>query len=545
MGRIRGRITLEEYCKKNNMNYLLDEWDYEKNKISPSEISYGSHTIVSWKCSKGHRYKKDVHSRCQGVGCSQCSGVIFTRQEKIFDAYPEYLNELDEEFNDYDELKGLTCGSAKKVHWKCSKGHKYIKSINNKIKGEECPICSNKIVLKGYNDLETWCKSNNKEDILNDWDYKNNSIKPDEIVCGSNSRVHFICHICGHRWTTKLYARTKQNTDCPICKRRSKTSFPEQAIYFYMKKYFEDSISGDRKVLDGKELDIYIPSKKIGIEYDGDPWHKDRKLDFIKEKLCKEKNIKLIRIRESNSNYSSCDDIYVYKYQNWSELDTIIKLILEKMNITNPVVNIEKDEYIIKEQFYSIIKNNSLAEMYPEIAKEWHPTKNGKITPEQISSETHDSYYWICPKCGAEYKAMVKNRVRVGSGCKVCGQITTAKKQMIKVINLDTGEVFENSTKAAKKYNISKSGIIACCRGITKTSNGYKWSYLNREESSRKKHQKQKTQKRVLNIDTGEIYDSLCDAVEKTKIVNIEAVCNGRRPKAGGYHWKYIDDKEQ
>ena len=116
---------------------------------------------------------------------------------------------------------------------------------------------------------------------------------------------------------------------------------------------------------------------------------------------------------------------------------------------------------------------------------------------------------------------------------------------MIKVINLDTGEVFENSTEAAKKYNISKSGIIACCRGITKTSNGYKWSYLNREESSRKKHQKQKTQKRVLNIDTGEIYDSLCDAVEKTKIVNIEAVCNGRRPKAGGYHWKYIDDKEQ
>lgn len=47
MGRIRGRITLEEYCKKNNMNYLLDEWDYEKNKILPSEISYGSHTIVS------------------------------------------------------------------------------------------------------------------------------------------------------------------------------------------------------------------------------------------------------------------------------------------------------------------------------------------------------------------------------------------------------------------------------------------------------------------------------------------------------------------
>lgn len=42
MGRIRGRITLEEYCKKNNMNYLLDEWDYEKIKFYHQKY----HTVV-------------------------------------------------------------------------------------------------------------------------------------------------------------------------------------------------------------------------------------------------------------------------------------------------------------------------------------------------------------------------------------------------------------------------------------------------------------------------------------------------------------------
>ena len=47
-----------------------------------------------------------------------------------------------------------------------------------------------------------------------------------------------------------------------------------------------------------------------------------------------------------------------------------------------------------------------------------------------------------------------------------------------------------------------------------------------------------------MNTDTGEIYDSLCEAVEKTKIVNIQAVCSGRREKAGGYHWKYLDDEK-
>ena len=187
------------------------------------------------------------------------------------------------------------------------------------------------------------------------------------------------------------------------------------------------------------------------------------------------------------------------------------------------------------------MKDNSLAVLYPDIAKEWHPTKNGNITPDQISSETHDSYYWICSKCGKEYKAMVKNRVRVGSGCKDCGQKTTAKKQMIKVINLDTNEVFESVKEIEKKYNFRRGGIINCCRGVTKTSNGYHWAYLDRENAVRKKRLKLKNQKKVMNTDTGEIYDSLCEAVEKTKIVNIQAVCSGRREKAGGYHWKYLD----
>ena len=228
MGNIRGKKSLEEYCKEIHKEYLLKEWDYEENKISPADISYGSHKIVSWKCTKGH---------------------------------------------------------------------KYVKSICNKIKGDDCPICLNKQVLKGYNDLETWCKNNN-EDIILDWDYSKNKIKPNEIVIGSAEKIFFKCHVCGHEWRAKLYSRTKQKSDCPRCKIRSKTSFPEQAIFYYMKKYFSDAISGDRKELNGRELDIYIPSKKVGIEYDGKLWHQDKQKDLEKEKMCKKQGIRLIKIVE-------------------------------------------------------------------------------------------------------------------------------------------------------------------------------------------------------------------------------------------------------
>lgn len=48
------------------------------------------------------------------------------------------------------------------------------------------------------------------------------------------------------------------------------------------------------------ELDIYIPSKRIAIEYDGAFWHNPSKIkrDTKKYQLCQEKGIYLIRIRE-------------------------------------------------------------------------------------------------------------------------------------------------------------------------------------------------------------------------------------------------------
>lgn len=40
------------------------------------------------------------------------------------------------------------------------------------------------------------------------------------------------------------------------------------------------------------------------------------------------------------------------------------------------------------------------------------------------------------------------------------------------------------------------------------------------------------------------VFDSIQEAEDITKIYNISAVCRGVRPRAGGYQWKYVDDKE-
>lgn len=56
---------------------------------------------------------------------------------------------------------------------------------------------------------------------------------------------------------------------------------------------------------------------------------------------------------------------------------------------------------------------NSLATLFPEIAKEWHPTKNGSLKPEQVVSGTHRKAWWICEKGpDHEWEASIKSRTQ-------------------------------------------------------------------------------------------------------------------------------------
>lgn len=60
-------------------------------------------------------------------------------------------------------------------------------------------------------------------------------------------------------------------------------------------------------------------------------------------------------------------------------------------------------------------------------------------------------------------------------------------------------------------------------------------------DSANKRHGKALS-KKVLCIETEEIFTSVNDAYRKTgvSVGNISSVCNGSRKTAGGYHWKYI-----
>ena len=65
--------------------------------------------------------------------------------------------------------------------------------------------------------------------------------------------------------------------------------------------------------------------------------------------------------------------------------------------------------------------------MFPEIAKEWHPTKNGKLTPRDVTpGSSHHKVWWLCPK-GHSYDSIPKSRTGKNKhGCTYCTKSTSA-----------------------------------------------------------------------------------------------------------------------
>ena len=163
----------------------------------------------------------------------------------------------------------------KKAWWICEKGHEWEAVIGSRISGVGCPYCANKKVLKGYNDLATI-----DPELAKEWHpSKNGSLTAADVTPASGVKVWWICPY-GHEYQTQVCSR-KAGSGCPKCSDMLRTSFPEQAIYYYIKQEFPDAINSYRDIFKSSmELDIYVPSLKVGIEYDGGLYHTSKDIQL-------------------------------------------------------------------------------------------------------------------------------------------------------------------------------------------------------------------------------------------------------------------------
>lgn len=391
--------------------------------------------------------------------CPDCSG----RHQRTHD---EFVEELARKNPNITPLGKFT-KTKDTILCRCNKcGHEWSPFAYNLLQGSGCPECE-KASRPMRRHLGAVQKGNLLEvrpDIALEWDYEGNEgHRPEEFSYGCNYEADWICPV-GHHYKALISSRTasRGSSGCTVCNFRSHTSFPEQAIYYYVRQHFSDTINSYKEGFGHSELDVYIPSLKTGVEYDG-PWHKDNfDGDCRKYELCRSLGIRLIRIRESKEPDLEgvlCDVLLYSDYPNskFVGLDHCLISLFSYLEI-NADIDTQRDCLAIKAQYYTILKENSLAVKYPEIASEWDYEKNGTLTPDMFSSGADDVVYWKCPR-GHHYRAQILSRTH-GSGCQRCAGL---KKKTTEEFRGEMS-VVNPSIEVLGEYTGNKDGILCRCK---------------------------------------------------------------------------------
>ena len=238
-----------------------------------SQLRAGSMRKVEWECRTcGHRWVAAVQSRTmKGSGCPACSGrAIVPGRNDLATVAPDYAATL------VDPADGTRVGrySEVKVEWRCADdpSHTGYATPGTRMASpvdKGCPICANREVVPGVNDLATTHPHLVKE--LVDKDLAR------VVSHGSSRKVEWRCDK-GHTWTTAVYHRTRlDGTGCPICNPTG-TSKAEKQLLECVRRLVPDEevVANDRSILPGGfELDVVVPSRHIAFEFNGVRWHSE------------------------------------------------------------------------------------------------------------------------------------------------------------------------------------------------------------------------------------------------------------------------------
>lgn len=131
----------------------------------------------------------------------------------LFETHPHLKDEWSNK-NTLDPNR-LTHGSNKQAYWICRYKHEWPAMVCDRTKGKGCPICSNKKIVVGVNDLATIYP-----EIVKEWSDKNR-LKPTEVSRAANKVVLWQC-AHEHEWRANINDRTRKNSSCPTCSGRTR-----------------------------------------------------------------------------------------------------------------------------------------------------------------------------------------------------------------------------------------------------------------------------------------------------------------------------------
>ncbi|WP_170472913.1 zinc-ribbon domain-containing protein [Ruegeria arenilitoris] len=463
--------TNRKVCGDNNFAFLHPEMAREwhpENKEQPEKVLATSNKKVRWKCSEGHTWRESPSNRAMRVyGCPECSKEIrgdsyrkATEHQNLQTENPTVCKEWHHDKNEKPPSFYVS-GSNDVVWWRCQNGHEWQAAIYSRTNpndgvGTGCSFCSGRRASAERN-LAT-----NHPDVAAEWHPTKNKLNPTDVTPKSNKVVWWRCEN-GHEWKTDIATRTMQGTVCPKCSNRIQYSKNEIRILTEL-----HALVGDvewRHKIDGVEVDVYLPSLSVAIEYDGDYWHRDKEeKDKKKQTIIQARGIKLFRVREAPLPALSDEDIIVpggslLSKETMNEL--VLRVGLEK---------IAEDRYLSHSDFLnddlyrkyldlfpSPLPEKSLASLNPTLAAEWHPKRNRPLTPSNFTARSGHKVWWQCDK-GHEWEASIGMRDYYNAKCPCCSGRKATPENCMAVTRPDMAAVWHPKRNGEATPENTKAG---------------------------------------------------------------------------------------
>lgn len=208
---------------------IAAEWSNRNLPLLPTMVTAFANSKAWWKCRDcGNEWYTLISTRAGGSRCPYCSGYTLLKGfNDLATTHPDIAAEWSE--RNYPLMPDeVNAKSRHNVWWKCKTcGNEWKSVINARVKGTVCPVCADRTVLAGYNDLATTDRK-----LLAEWDYEKNSLLPTQVSRRSMKRVWWKCSL-GHSWKAKISDRTIIGEKCTVCEKEYRSVFPGLAVAYY------------------------------------------------------------------------------------------------------------------------------------------------------------------------------------------------------------------------------------------------------------------------------------------------------------------------
>ncbi len=453
---------------KNIAPHLRGEWDATRN--APLNLHFD--TIPStatkrawWRCKKEsrHCWQSLVRDRANGRGCPYCFGILVLPEDSLAHRFPSLCAEIEISKNPGLDIESISPGSKKEIWWKCSKerSHVWKRAIRRRTNNDQgCPLCQ--ITFKSLAHIAPG--------IAAEWHAEKNAPQtPDIVHAHSKEKAWWTCpESPEHIWEARIGSRVNEKSKCPYCHRlKGAVSLPLLSEFDpILSKQWHPTKNGTltpSQVTAGSHRNVWWqcpnhPSHewKAGIRNRarlgrGCPFCAKHSARAFAGNSLADRFPKLASQwhPEKNGIQTPAEFLPGSAVRAWWRCSG--KPFHEwEASIYNRTSRQPNGECSFCRKT-RLSDANSLAEIHPEVAAEWHPERNGVLTANDVTRASGKRVWWKCSKNPNHvWDTIIRARTVHKSGCPHCSlEGGSARMQQA---YLDAAHWNANSLKTFQKH---------------------------------------------------------------------------------------------